>query len=102
MSDRHRNGVLARPDFDGFGRHWGVFSAALISYPHLYPQYGVAGTKFAGEWGNLPMRGRDELGKAGEGDERRIKLRFQSLGAVKRDSCMRIHTRRYFSKCDAL
>lgn len=29
----------------------------------MYPQYGVARTKFTDEWGNVPMRGCDELEK---------------------------------------
>jgi hypothetical protein len=75
----------------------GVFSDMLISYPHLYPRFGVAGTTFTGERGSVPTRGYDEVRRAGEGDERRIKLRFQVPGAVECDSCMRNHTRRYFS-----
>jgi hypothetical protein len=51
---------------------------------------------FTGERGNAPAVGYDELGKTGEGDERRIKLRFQSLGAVECDSRMHNHTRRLF------
>ena len=60
----------------------GVFSAVLISYRHLYPHFGVPGTTFTGERGNVPTRGYDELGKAGECEERQIKLRFQSLGSA--------------------
>jgi hypothetical protein len=48
----------------------------LISYPH----FGVPGIMFTGGRCNMPTRGCDENGKAGEGEERRIKLRFQSLG----------------------
>ena len=48
----------------------GVFSAMLISYPHLYPHFVVAGTRFTGERGGMRTRGYDENGKAGEDDER--------------------------------
>ena len=74
----------------------GVFSDMLISQPHLYPRFGVAGTTFTGERGSVPKRGCDELGKAGGRQGRRIKLRFQTLGPVECDSCMRNHTRRFF------
>jgi hypothetical protein len=50
----------------------------------------------------MPTRGYDEDGKAGGGEERRIKLRFQSLGAVECDSLMHNHTRRLLSLEDAL
>ena len=66
----------------------------LISYPHLYPQFGVAGTRFTGERGNVPTRGYDELGKAVEREKRRIKLGFQTLGPTECDSRMQKHTRR--------
>ena len=75
----------------------GVFSAMLISYPHLYPQIGVAGRRFTGERGSVVTRGYDELRKAGEGDERRLELGFQALGAAECDSRMHNHTRRLFS-----
>ena len=65
----------------------------LISYPHLYPQIGVAGRRFTGERGRVPTRGYDELGTAGEGDERRIKPGFQTLGPAECDSRMQNHTR---------
>jgi hypothetical protein len=71
----------------------GVFSAMLMSYPHLYPKISVAGRRFAGERGNVPKRGYDELGPVGEGDERRIKLLFQTLGPAECDSRMQNHTR---------
>ena len=51
---------------------------------------------FIGERGNAPAGGYDELGKAGEGDERRIKLRIQMLGSAESDSRMHNHTRRFF------
>jgi len=35
----------------------GVFSAMLISYPHLCPHFVVAGTKLTGARGNMPTRG---------------------------------------------
>ena len=52
----------------------GVSSVAPIFYPHSYPQFAVAGTRFTGERGRVPTRGYDELGKAGDGEERWIKL----------------------------
>jgi hypothetical protein len=58
----------------------GVFSAVLISYPHLYPHIDVAGIMFTGERGNVPMRGCDEFGKAGERQERQINYDFRGLG----------------------
>ena len=67
----------------------------LISYPHLYPQFGVAGTTFTVERGIMPIRGCDEIGKVGEREERRIKLGFQALGAAECDSRMQKHTRRF-------
>jgi hypothetical protein len=72
----------------------GVFSAVLISYPHLYPHIDVAGIMFTGERGNVPASGYDEFRKAEEGDERRITPRFQMLGSAERDSRMHNHTRR--------
>lgn len=74
----------------------------LISYPHLYPQFAFARTRFTGERGNVPTRGYDELGSAGEGDDRLIKLRFQALGAAECDSRMQNHTRRFLYECEAL
>ena len=71
-----------------------MFSSALISYPHFYPHFVVAGARFTGERGSMPTRGYDEDGKAGEGDERRVKLRFQALGAAECDSRTQNHTRR--------
>ena len=62
----------------------------LNSYPHFYPQIGVAGRRFTGERGSVATRGYDELGTAGEGDERRIRLLFQALGAAECDSRMRV------------
>ncbi len=47
------------------GRAGGI-SVVLISYPHLHPQLGVAGTRFTGERGNVAMRGYDKLRKAAE------------------------------------
>ena len=73
----------------------GVFSAMLISYSYFYPQIAVAGTMFTGESGRVCTRDCDELGKAGEGDERRIELRIQALGSLECDSCMQNHTRRF-------
>ena len=70
----------------------GIFSRA-----YFIPHFAVPGTTFAGERGKLPTRGYDELGKAGEGDERRIKQRFQALGAAECDSRMHNYTRRLFS-----
>lgn len=55
-----------------------AFSTVLFSYPHI----DVAGTRFTGEWGNVRTRGYDELGKTGEGDERRIRLGFKSSGSA--------------------
>jgi len=46
---------------------------------------------------DIPWRQVIENGKAGEGDERQIKLRFQSLGAAQCDSRMHNHTRRFCS-----
>ena len=51
----------------------------LISYPNLYPQFAVAVARFTGERGRVPTRGCDELGTAGEGDERRINYDFWGL-----------------------
>ena len=68
-----------------------VFSAVPISYPHFTAPRPTS----TGEWGNLRTRGYDGLGSAGEGDERLIKLGFQSLGAVERNSCMRNYTQRF-------
>ena len=67
----------------------------LISYPHLYPQIGVAGARFNGERGSMPTRGYDEDGKAGEGSEPRIKLGFQSFGPAECDSRMQNYTQRF-------
>jgi hypothetical protein len=72
----------------------GVFSAMLISYPHFYPQFAIVGTMFTGQRGSVPTRDCDELVKAGERQKRRIKLRFQALGAAECDSHMQNHTRR--------
>jgi len=38
----------------------------------------------------VPMTGCDELGKAGEREERRIKLGFQSLGTAECDFCTKL------------
>jgi hypothetical protein len=70
----------------------GVFLAVLISYPICTP----ISVTLTGERGHAPTRGYEVLGKAGEGEEWGIKLRFQSLGAAECDSCMRNHTRRFF------
>ena len=51
----------------------------LISYPHWYPQIGVAGRRFTGERGSVPTRDYDELGKAGEREKRRINYDFRRL-----------------------
>ena len=75
----------------------GVFSAVLISYPHLYPHFAAAGTPSTGERGSMPTRGYDEDGKPVEGDEPRIKLGFQTLGAAECDSRMQSHTRRFLT-----
>jgi hypothetical protein len=40
----------------------GIFSCVHF-IPPFVPPNGVAGTKFTGEWGNVPTRGYDELGK---------------------------------------
>ena len=79
-------------DIDGFEVRWGYFQPRSF-HAHLYPHFAVAWTRLSDERGNVPTRGYDELGKAGEGNERRIKLRFQSLGAVECDSRMHNHTR---------
>jgi hypothetical protein len=50
----------------------------------------------------VPKRSYDEIGKTGEGDERRTKLGFQSFGAAGCDSRMQNHTRRIFYLCNAL
>ena len=85
-------GRLALESVAGLAWNTQVFSAAPISYPHMYPHFVAPGTTFTGKRGHVLTRGCDQLGKAGEGDERRIKLRFQALGAAECDSRMHNHT----------
>jgi hypothetical protein len=86
--------LIGEACFEWIREALGVFSAMLISYPHLYPHFAVAGTRFTGERGSMYTRGYDEDEKAGEGDEWRIKLGFQMLGPAECDSRMQNHTRR--------
>ena len=75
---------------------WGYFQLRSFHTPHLYPKIGVPGAMFPGERGNAHTRGYDELGTARKGDEQRIKLGFQLLGAAECESYMWNHTRPFW------
>jgi hypothetical protein len=75
---KHDHAVTFLPELTNQGA-LGVFSAVLISYPHLYPHIDVAGIIFTGERGNVPARGYDEFRRAGERQERRINYDFRCL-----------------------
>jgi hypothetical protein len=56
------------------------------------------GTRVTGERGIVPTKGNDEPGRAVEGEERGIELRFHLLEAAECDSCKRNHTWRFHLK----
>lgn len=84
--------LIGEGDSEVSGRRWGYFQLCSFSTPIRTP----ISVTLTGERGRVPTRGCDELGTAGEGSERRIKLGFQSLGPAECDSRIQNHTRRLF------
>ena len=80
-------------DSEGAG---GIFSCTHFMPPFV-PPFRCRRNEVHRRAASVPMRGYDEDGKAGEGDERGIKLGFQSLGPAECDSRMQNHTQRLFT-----
>jgi hypothetical protein len=62
---KHDHAFTSLPELTNQGA-LGIFSAMLISCPHMYPHIDVAGIMFTGERGNVPVSGYDEFRKAKE------------------------------------
>ena len=86
--------LVGEGNADGFWRHWGYFQPCSFHTPICTPNSLPLGQRppASGPRGSRPTRSYDEDGKAGEGDEPRIKLGFQTLGAAECDSRMQNHT----------
>ena len=86
----------AKKDLMDSGGAGGIFSHAQF-VPPFVPPTRCRRNEVHRRAANVPMRGYDGFGKAGAGDEQRIKPGFQTLGAPECDFSMRNHTRRFLS-----